>query len=230
MSTRTNEVNLSNRALAVVGPALAAIPYAGGPISAAWSDWRANRRFKRIEETIDELRRLLTAAAERIDHALSDDDMQLLEATLERVQMAHTEQKRKKFAHLVASCWTDAHGRPFDEKMVFVNALSDFNEQHLQTLAILQDAKGAVAYNDLRDRVLPADMAAIESDSVMVPILDTLAARYGFIQRAWGLGDPSAKNSIMWSGNLSAEGIARKCNHVITALGQRFMASIGGAV
>jgi hypothetical protein len=227
MNTPTNDNKLIKVGLSTVGPLLAAIPVIGGSIATRWSDWRSDRRFARIEEAVDELQRLLSLPTRRIDvDALSNDDMQILEAALERVQTAHTEEKRKLFAHLVASCWTDAHDRPFDEKMIFVNALSEFNEYHLRTLAILRDANGAVAFNKLRDRVIPTGTPEIESDSVIIPILDTLAARYGFIRRAWGMGDPSAKASPLLSKNLSPEGIARGCNHAITPLGQRFMASI----
>ena len=213
----------------LVGPGLAGIPGVGGPLSALWSQWDTNRRFNRIEETIHELTRLLALPAYRLaTDDLCDEDMQILEAALHRVQMAHTEEKRVLFARLVASCWTNARQHPFDERILFVNALSAFNEYHLRTLTILNDEglDGAVAYATLRDTVASAIPSEIEKDSVMVPTLEMLAAQYGFIQRAWGLNGPSYKSAALMSRNLSAEGLARKCNHAITPLGERFMTSL----
>jgi len=213
----------------LVGPGLAGIPVIGGPLSSLWSQWDTTRRFERIEFAIEELTRLLTASQTHLNlEALSDDEMQLLEAALQKVQFAHRPERRTQFARIIANCWTDMQSLPFDERMLFVNALSEFNEFHLRTLAILDDAGtgGSVPYKTIKNDVAASLPNNIERHSAMVPTLETLAAKYGFIQRTWGLNDPNATSGLLISRNLSPEGIARKCNHSITPLGQRFMASL----
>jgi len=205
------------------------IPIIGGSLSALWNQWDTDRRFNRVEETLAELTKLLASGQySLVAESLLDDDMQILETVLQRAQMAHTEEKRRLFARLIATCWTDAHDRPFDERMLFVNALSAFTENHIKALSILDDAgvNGAVSYSSLCVSVASSLPTEVEKNSLMVPILETLAAQFGFIRRAWGLNDPSYKGAALFSLNLSPEGIARKCNHVITPLGQRFMKSL----
>lgn len=213
----------------LVGPGLAAIPVIGGPLSALWSQWDAKRRFERIDSALTELTRILTTQQAQLTiEELADDEMQLLEFALQAVQHAHTEERRKQFARLVAHCWTDMQALPFDERMLFVQALSDFNDMHLRTLAILNNAGtgGSVPYELIRSEVASSLPNDIERDSVLVPALETLAARYGFIRRAWGLNDPNANSGRVLSRNLGPEGIARGCKHAITPLGQRFLASL----
>ena len=128
----------------------------------------------------------------------------------------------------MASSWTDGHERPFDKRTLFASALPAFNEHHLRTLTMLGDLciNGALSYATLRDKVLSGISSETEKNSVMVPILETLAAQFGFMKCGWGLNDPTYKGSPLFSTNLSAEGIAQKCNHAITPLGQRFIYSI----
>lgn len=213
----------------LVGPGLAAIPTIGGPLSALWSQWDTNRRFQRVDETLSELRRLLASANFRLlPDELSENDMQILETALQHSQMAHTKEKRKLFALMVANSWIKTPSSPFDERLLFLNALAAFSEHHIRTLTILADAgeQGAVPYSSLRDSVATSFGSNVEKDSLMVPILETLAAQFGFIRRAWGLNDPSAKGTMLMTANLSSEGIARNCNHSITPIGQRFMESL----
>lgn len=217
----------------LVGPSLAGIPVVGGPLSALWSQWDTNRRFERVEFALKELSQILATRQSHLRIGeFTADEMQLLEAALQKVQHAHTEEKRRQFVRLVAHCWMDMRALPFDERMLFVEALSEFNAMHLQTLAILNDAGagGSVSYESLREIVVASLENDIERNSVLVPMLETLAAKYGFIRRAWGLNDPNAKSGIMSSHNLSPEGIARKCKHAITPLGQRFFSSLAEPV
>lgn len=205
------------------------IPGIGGPLSMAWSQWDSNRRFQRVEETLQELSRLLNQRASPVEvTTLGDEGMQILESALREAQLAHTVAKRQRFAAFIANSWTEAREHPMEEKLLFLQALSQFQEPHIQVLQIL-DAAGpdaGIPYGSLRDSVLPSEMTETDKNSHMVSVLESLAAQFGFIRRAWGLNDPVKTRIVITSTNLSSEGIARKCNHAITPLGQRFFRSI----
>ena len=85
---------------------------------------------------------------------------------------------------------------------------------------------GSVSYSDLRDAVADSQLTDVEKDSLMIPILETLAAQFGFMHRAWGLNDSSYEGTILSTRNLGPETMARRCSHAITPLGQRFMNSL----
>lgn len=227
MKTENTDRKLAVRSYKdLIAPALAGIPIIGGPLSASWSQWDTNRRFGRVEQVIEELVAALKSGAYAVDPTKhGEENMQLLEVALQKGQYAHTENKRRLFARLIASAWS--YDAPFDEKLLFIKALDDFTEHHLHVLAILAHAgpEAGIPYSRLRDEVV-GDLPSVEQDSILVGVLDCLASQYGFIRRAWGLNEPGSKEGghIMATTNLSAEGIARKCNHTITPLGLRFVA------
>jgi len=211
----------------IVGPALAAIPYAGGPLSQIWSNWDGNRRFQRIEHVLNKLCNSLGQKHSIFDPTKLDEaDMQLLEMTLQRVQTEHREKKRIMFAAMMESLWIEQHNLQFEERIKFIRALDEFDEIHIQILKFLNitTIEEFPNYECLAKKVLGNKLDNEERDAILLPALDRLATGYGFIKRAWGMSDQ--KGNILISKNLSVEGIARKCEHVITNPGKRFLEAI----
>src|SRR6266850_5095423 len=82
-------------------------PFTGG-IASLWSDWESDRRFARVEHFINQLANELQRHSPRFkSEELTDAEMQLFEATLQRVSVEHREGKRCRFARLLASGWTN---------------------------------------------------------------------------------------------------------------------------
>jgi hypothetical protein len=209
----------------VVRVALSAIPHIGGPLVTAWAEWDTNRRFCRVQQTLDELARALAdrKACFRADH-VGEPEMQILEAVLAKVQVEHRVAKRRRFAMLVVSDWTRGDDRPFEERMNFIRALDEMEETHIRVLAYLRqqaDSNGPPSFAEIGNAAaIPDD----ERDQRLLPALNTLASDYGFIRRAWGIS--SGEGHILSTKNLSPEGIARKCEHTITTIGRRFLDSV----
>lgn len=205
----------------VVHAGLAAVPYVGGPLATAWSDWDTNRRFHRVNQTLAELGRVLSQLKDRLDpDHIGEAELQILESVLQRVQCEHRETKRRRFAMLIASDWTEQREQPFGERLRFVKALDECDELHLGILTFLAsepDAKHMPTYAQIGDSMrLPVE----QRDEQLIPALDTLASSFGFIQRGW-----STSGMLMTNG-LSPEGIARKCEHTITESGRRFLRAV----
>ena len=94
----------TSRLALVVRAGLAAVPYIGGTLATAWSDWDTGRRFRRVEHTLAEIVRRLQEMGKLFEpDRIGDAEMQILEAVLSRVQAEHRENKRCRFASLVAS-------------------------------------------------------------------------------------------------------------------------------
>ena len=207
----------------VVRAGLAAVPFAGGSLATAWSDWDTNRRFKRVEHTLVELRRALeevqqSFAPDRIGEA----EMHILEAVLARVQSEHRERKRRQFAKLVASDWTERLDEPFEDRMRFVRGLDELDELHINILAFLAgQGEGTPSYMEIGEKM---GVAENERDQRLLPALNLLASAFGFIRRGWDMS--SGKGAILFTQNLSPEGIARKCEHTITEMGRRFLRAV----
>lgn len=208
----------------VVGPGLATIPVFGGALSASWSQWDTSRRFKRIESFIADMVQMLERLGRSFDPTnIGDAHMQLLEEVLRRVQIEHRENKRKHFAELIVSTWHENCKRPFKENMSFVRALDEFDDLHIDILHMLRsvDNEKYPTYVEIGDhlRILEQDR-----DRILIPALDRLASGYGFIKRAWGM--QKQEGAVLFTQNLSPEGIARKCEHTLTETGSRFLVAI----
>ncbi|MBN1912225.1 MAG: hypothetical protein JW818_21065 [Pirellulales bacterium] len=227
MSNKDNSSQGSGRLSTVVHAGLATVPTVGGTLAALWSDWHTERRFQRVEETINQLRIELASISERFSiDRIGDAEMQFLDAVLERVQSEHREEKRHRFAHLTAAAWTEGLDRPFDEKMAFVRALDEMEELHIQVLVHLKVKK---AQNETPSFSAISSELGISHDdfnSRLLPALETLCTNYGFVRRAWGMS--SGEGGVLFSRNLSPEGIARGCEHELTELGDRFLRWISG--
>jgi hypothetical protein len=208
----------------IVRPILAGVPTVGSSLATAWSEWDTSRRFSRVESTVQHLAFRLAALADKFDPgSIGDEELQLLEEVLRRVQIEHRESKRQRFAQLLAGTWTSQRHLPFEERMRHIRALEEFSDMHIEILQFLvEQARGGVlpTYAAIGDVVeIPAD----RRDAELLSALDRLASGYGFIKRAWG-----GEGAPLFTKNLSVEGIARKCEHTITDAGRRFLDALAG--
>jgi hypothetical protein len=201
---------------------LNALPF-GGVVASLWSDWDTNRRHQRIEETLDQLRLKLERLIPSDYDAshIGEAEMQLLEDALNRVAREHREWKRRAFAHMIAACWTRTE-HPFDERLTFLRALDDFSEIHIHVLRLLAAAgEDGPHFRAIRESVTAEQACEEDQDSQLIPVLESLASDYRFIQR--GIGMISGSGRPLNSHNLSPENIAKNCEHRITAAGRRFL-------
>jgi hypothetical protein len=212
----------------VLRPALNALPF-GGVLATAWNEWDTNRRMKNIEDTVAELEKQLVARGQAFDpKAIGPAEMHFLDLAIEKVQREHREAKRRQFAALIADAWSSGFARPFEEKVTFLDALDEFDELHFEILKhISKEAEAGrfPSFAAIGDTLgIPPD----KRDEVLIPAIDKLASGYGFVRRAWGMS--SGEGGILFSRNLSPEGIARGCDHTITDAGRRFLQAIASNV
>lgn len=212
----------------IVRPLLAAVPNIGGSLATIWSDWDTNRRFERVEKTLKELSVKLNKEQGFDITTLTDADMQILETVLQKVMIEHRERKRKYFANILISTWTRQHDLPYEERMKFVEAIESFDDIHIEILKYINKASSEYfipSYSEIGEKILGNDFSEEEKDAILLPAIDKLATGYGFIRRAWNLSKKE-KGAVLFSDNLSVEGIARKCEHIITEPGKRFLLSL----
>ena len=215
----------------LVGPVLSSVPIVGGPISALWTEWDSVRKTANIQSVLDKLREILETRIDELERTtLNIEDMQLLDNMLQRARRENSEDKRNRFAQSLASAWTTQHSLPFEERMLFQKANSEFHDEHIKALEYLVQAgpQAGVPYAELRDKILGHIDSKVEQESILIPILDSLATKYGLIKISWVLNDPKYNPAPLRSSGMSPEGIARTCNHAIKPLGLRYFESITG--
>ncbi len=197
----------------------------GGALGSIWSQWDTNQRFARIDSFLKEFAKQIEALGNRFDpNNIGDDGMRFLEEAAKRIASEHREMKRKRFASLVLATWTQRRNCPFEENMVFIRALDEFEEFHISLLLFLKDAGDKFpSFTNIGEAL---GVLVEDRDKILVPALDRLASGYGFIKRAWGMSNKDGKLVALATQNLSQEGIARKCEHTITPLGISFLDSI----
>ena len=208
----------------VVGPALAAIPYVGDVLAAAWSEWDTTRRFCRLQETMEHIQRKLSKLPPK-DDAADDAGMHFLELVLREAQLQHSEAKRERLANLLVSAWV-SNTPPqyaFDESLLFLRATTVFGDTHIAILNKLHEVGvgGSVPFGDLAQLV--SDVSETDRNEAALIVLNHLCSEFAFAKRAWDLNRPDIGGKPLSSGNLSPEGIARKCFHSITPRGIRYV-------
>lgn len=127
---------------AVVRIGLAGIPYVGGAMAQAYSEWDSSRRNKRIQDfmnTVNEKLKQLNRFPNPTD--MTDADWQILEEILRIVQIEHVENKRKFFANLLVNCWSNLHSKDLLYDQMFITALNDFSQYHIAILSRLMREK-----------------------------------------------------------------------------------------
>lgn len=208
----------------VLRPALNALPF-GGVLATAWTEWDTHRRSKNIEETMAELDTQLRSLGEAFNaQRVGPEEMHLLDIAIEKVQREHRETKRRRFAALIADAWSSGIGQPFEEKVRFLAALDEFDDLHvaiLKYLAVEADAGRFPSFAAIGDAIA---IPTKKRGELLLPALDKLASGYGFIRRAWDMS--SGKGMVLFTKNLSPEGVAKKCEHTITDAGKRFLAAV----
>ncbi len=172
-------------------------------------------RLKRLEGLIKRLEQAKSIAF--AEFLKSEIGFQLLETVAERVWREHSERKRDRYANLIVSAWID--DRPnetvYDEAALFSDAIHEFTENHITVLQKLFDERTgqSISY---------ADLGTFGGDEKLI-VMESLCARFAMVRRSWNLDRPEVKSRVMFSSNLSPEGISRKCFHKIAPLGERFI-------
>lgn len=207
----------------IVGPALAAIPGVGGVLAAIWNEWDTSRRFKRVEEFLCDFRKQIETISAFNPKEIEDKDIQILEEIIRRVQIEHREVKRKRFANLLVNSWTENRNLPFEDNMRFVRALDEFDDIHINILMLLSSNEKCFGYSEIGEKL---DIPQDKWHFLLLPPLEQLASKYGFIKRGWNLSDPQNVGPVLRTTHLSPEGIARKCEHTISPMGNAFLSSI----
>jgi len=224
---------------AVVRPILAAMPYGGSALATLWSEWDTSRRFSRVEEAVEHLANGLAELGQKFaPESIGDEELQLLEEVLRRIQIEHRERKRQRFVQLLTGAWTTQRDRPFDENLRYLRALEQFSDLHIDALRFLADQKAKLNCPSFKEIADHLGVTGSDQSETLLPALNELVSEYGFVKRAWNMtwnaktgkfeqiGQPTPNTRLITTKNLSPEGIARTCNHVITDAGTRFLVAI----
>lgn len=219
-----NKMNIDIGAICRTG--LAGVPCVGGPLAQAWSEWDGTQKFKRIETALTDLRNRLAAANDRLDpNRLKSEHFQFFAETIQRLEVEYRVIKRRRFVSLLADFWTGIVPE-YDVAADFLHAIDRLSDAHIIILRYLRDNPTYPSFKDLRQLIDPAETSP-ESEARTIAGLTILASEFGFVRRSWTLGSNSAADSkLLFTQNLSPEGLARNCKHELTERGLAFLKSI----
>ncbi|HEX4143744.1 MAG TPA: hypothetical protein VHY91_09440 [Pirellulales bacterium] len=211
----------------IVSPALSLIPYVGGALAAAWSDWDTATRFRRLEDVLRAICRQLESQPVNEQFAASAPGMSLLELTLRQSETEYCEKKRGRLANVLVCAWVSDAGTQyvFDESLLFLRAAATLGDPAIAMLNVLQLAgpSGAVPFADLTRVIAHPLESEAERRELAIIVLNSLCSEFAFVKRAWDLNRPDVQGTLIVSGNMGPEGIARSCFHAITLRGTRFV-------
>jgi hypothetical protein len=199
-------------------------PFTGG-IASLWSDWDSSRRFKRVEQCLEEMKVTIKRISPTPLSNINEAEFHLLEAVIDRVQVEHREQRRLEFGRLLASSMVHTD-MPFDQRMRFVRALEEFDPIHMKVLSIcrvqcLSNSAG-IEFGDLSKAVYTRQATEEEMDGELLPALDLLVVRFGFLSRR-----PPDIGGFVSVRGFSPEKIAARCSYAIRLIGTKFLEFIG---
>jgi hypothetical protein len=141
---------------------------------------------------------------------------------LREAQVQHCGRKRERLANVLVASWVaEQSAAAFDESLLFLRATVAFTESYLHVLDKLKDAGpiGSVPFSEVKTWIVDAS----NRNEAAIIVLNDLCSQFAFAKRAWDLNQPDAKRLPLSTGNLSPEGIARKCFHAITDRGRRYV-------
>lgn len=210
---------------AIIRVGLNLIPSCGGAIASAWSEWESSRRFRRVEDAVEQLRLELESKTP-VDHSrLGEAEMQLLEEAFNRVSYEHRQDRRRLFVRILVSGWRNID-RSFEERRMFCQALDALMDVDLQILSFLRRREEALSgpffLKDLKAALFRDEPESFTKEQI-VPAVTRLAATFGFIRRDVAA---SAAASIMT--NINPDGLALHADAQLTDLGERFLRSLDG--
>jgi hypothetical protein len=206
----------------LVSVGLGAIQGPGALLAAGWTEWDTRRRFRQVEDVIQQIQEKL--AHLRVNEGTATEaGMHLLDLVLQEAQREHEAQKRQRLANVVVSTWVSeaTTQTAFDEGVLFLRATAAFTESHIGVLNKLYESgpSGSVPFDELAALVSDCN----DAREATLIIMNDLCASFAFAKRAWDLNRPKEGGHLFMTGNLSPEGIARKCFHAITERGMRFV-------
>jgi hypothetical protein len=125
------------------------IPYIGGPLDTLIGGEGQKIQQRRISHFIDELDRRLQNI-ETPKHALANEDLyDLMVSTFEQVARARSEEKRTRFAQVVAN--EIAHAEKFEDVETALRLIGELDDLHIHILNIATHAPPCPApYDGLR--------------------------------------------------------------------------------
>jgi hypothetical protein len=206
----------------IVRIALAGVPTVGGALAQAWSEWDNREQKRRVQFALDQiLMRLQETPSIFHPESLSYEHWDLLQDSLERIARESRERKRRRFHEIVLRFWT-MPGTDYNKAEEMLNAVSSLGDIHIQILCYLVKQTNYPSFNEIVSAIY-TQPATDEHNDIILSALNGLASDHGFIRRNWSLGNDKDKGLILTSHNLSPEGIARKCKHMITERGKEFL-------
>jgi hypothetical protein len=130
----------------------------------AWSEHETHRMGERIDELGRNVADELRVINERFDiqedliAKCFDQFPSLLEITIEKVRREFSDEKRKRYAHLLARLIVDGNVRTYDEKIILIESLETLTELDINVLKLLEGHSGVAVKEMNRELLgLPGD-------------------------------------------------------------------------
>lgn len=136
---------------------VASIPYIGGAINSVMSDINANRKFKRFEEFIDELKIGVESLKEINKEYIKEDDfLDLFEQTSRYIMQERVKQKRENFKNILVNSMSLSDS-DYDKTEKYLKILSDLSTYDLLLLKVLDNPQ---KYNESKGNIIPSNKSS----------------------------------------------------------------------
>ena len=124
---------------------LQAIPYVGGPLATLYFGHKQEKRFERIEKTLEEVAKELEGVSvAKIEEHNQDELMSLIDELTDKIENEHLEYKRKLykdyFKHILK---TPTNGN-YEERKLFLEVLEKITPLQIELFGFIQTHENAI--------------------------------------------------------------------------------------
>lgn len=153
--------------------AIQLIPYIGGPLDTLIGGEGQKIQQRRIAHFVDELDKRLRNV-ETPHHALANEDLfDLMISTFERVVKTRSEEKRARFAQVIAN--EIVHAKEIDDVETAIRLVGELDDLHVQVLNVATHAPRCLApYDGLRIITITTHLQIPAPNNDSYPVLEDL--------------------------------------------------------
>ena len=128
-----------------VNAGLQAIPYVGGPLATLYFGHKQEKRFERIEKTLEEVAKELEGVSvAKIEEHNQDELMSLIDELTDKIENEHLEYKRKLYKDYFKNILKTPTNGNYEERKLFLELLEKITPLQIELFVFIQTHENAI--------------------------------------------------------------------------------------
>lgn len=128
-----------------VNAGLQAIPYVGGPLATLYFGHKQEKRFERIEKTLEEVAKELEGVSvAKIEEHNQDELMSLIDELTDKIENEHLEYKRKLYKDYFKNILKTPTNGNYEERKLFLEVLEKITPLQIELFGFIQTHENAI--------------------------------------------------------------------------------------